>query len=103
MLSGKAIVLFALTVEINAGMLRIGIDPFFAALAIAYGSDRILAQERLFVKYTLSARLHHRMLKLTRTIADWAGEKEIALRHLAEALQYRPWGCCSGWLRGAGL
>jgi magnesium chelatase family protein len=38
----------------------------------------------------LSARAYHRVLKLARTIADLAGENQIAPTHLAEALQYRP-------------
>jgi magnesium chelatase family protein len=38
----------------------------------------------------LSARAYHRILKLARTIADLAGERDIAPTHLAEALQYRP-------------
>ncbi len=38
----------------------------------------------------LSARAYHRVLKLSRTIADLAGEKDITPAHLAEALQYRP-------------
>jgi magnesium chelatase family protein len=38
----------------------------------------------------LSARAYHRVLKLARTIADLAGEANIAPPHLAEALQYRP-------------
>jgi magnesium chelatase family protein len=38
----------------------------------------------------LSARAYHRVLKLSRTIADIAGEEMIAPAHLAEALQYRP-------------
>ncbi len=38
----------------------------------------------------LSARAYHRVLKLSRTIADLAGESEIATQHLAEALQYQP-------------
>ena len=38
----------------------------------------------------LSARAYHRVLKLSRTIADLAGENEIATQHLAEALQYQP-------------
>lgn len=37
----------------------------------------------------LSARSYHRILKLSRTIADLAGEKNILTEHIAESLTYR--------------
>lgn len=41
-------------------------------------------------KLDLSPRAYHRVIKLSRTIADLAGEKDINEDHIFEALQYRP-------------
>jgi magnesium chelatase family protein len=38
----------------------------------------------------LTARAYHRVLKLSKTIADLAGSEAITQINLAEALQYRP-------------
>ncbi len=40
-------------------------------------------------KLKLSARAYHRILKISRTIADLEGKKNIEVAHVAEAVQYR--------------
>lgn len=54
-------------------------------------SDESLALLKLAVsKMNLSARSYQRVIKLSRTIADLEGEKDIKPNHIAESLQYRP-------------
>lgn len=40
-------------------------------------------------KLGLSTRVHHKILKIARTLADMAGDKDIAHKHLVESLSYR--------------
>jgi magnesium chelatase family protein len=54
------------------------------------GEDGQQLLQAAMAQLNLSARAYHRILKLSRTIADLAGSEEIQSVHLAEALQYRP-------------
>ncbi len=50
-------------------------------------SEKML--EMAFKRLNLSARATNRILKVARTIADMEGQKDIAKKHIAEAIQYR--------------
>ncbi len=51
------------------------------------GGQALLAEAATRLK--LSARGYHRVLKVARTLADLAGDTEVARPHIAEALSYR--------------
>ncbi len=58
----------------------------FAPLSEGVKNTLLQAAKRL----DLSARVYHRVIKVSRTIADLEGEKDIKENHIFEALQYRP-------------
>ena len=69
----------------NADMSVSGIDQY---CPLNEDARRILTLS--VRKLQLSARSYHRVLKLSRTIADLDGAADIQVAHIAEALQYRP-------------
>lgn len=50
-------------------------------------AERLLNQ--IMIKFNLSARVYHRIIKVARTIADLQGCEEVNAAHIGEALHYR--------------
>ncbi len=48
--------------------------------------------QQAIARLNLSARAYHRVLKVARSIADLSGNENIAVSHIAEAVQYRRMG-----------
>lgn len=53
------------------------------------GKKEAVYMERIYEKLQLSARAFHKIIKLSRTIADLEGSTRITTRHLTEAVCYR--------------
>lgn len=66
---------------------RLGVDGIRAHCELGEREARLLEQacERLH----LSARAHHRILRVARTIADLEGNSRLGMHHLSEAIGYR--------------
>lgn len=55
----------------------------------AIDDSSALLLRKAFDHYGLTARSYDRILKVARTIADLDGKEDIAINHIAEAIQYR--------------
>jgi magnesium chelatase family protein len=89
---------FAVAGERTKGTARTAARPVFANAQMSTQQIRMYCElssdaerllERAMQQQGLSARAHDRILKVARTIADIEGAASIAVKHIAEAIQYR--------------
>jgi len=71
-------------VKVNAHMTAPLIDKY-----CVLGPDERKLLQQAFDRMNLSARAYHKILKISRTIADLAGEDKINVMHITEAISYR--------------
>ncbi len=74
----------------KSGMTNSEIQPKELLLIIALAGAAKDILKASAEKFDLSARGYHRVLKLSRTIADLDESESIEEKHILEALQYRP-------------
>jgi len=72
------------TIKVNAHMTAPLIDKY---CMLDENGKKLLQQA--FHRMNLSARAYHKILKIARTIADLAGEDNINVMHITEAISYR--------------
>ena len=73
------------TYRFNADLKAEDIDRF-----CFLGKEEGELMEKLYKQLSLSARSYHRILRVSRTIADMEGSEMISGRHLLEAVSFRP-------------
>ena len=78
---------FGGAVKLNAAMRLTDLK-----LHVALPPEAVELLRQAVNRWHLSGRVYHRLLKVSRTIADLAGASNINTTHVAEALQYRPRG-----------
>ena len=73
----------------GSGMCNARMGPQELRSYCALSDDCAAIMKQAFDTMGLTARSYDRILRVARTIADLDGSREIALPHLAEAIQYR--------------
>lgn len=73
----------------RTGVLNAGLAGRKLRSSCSLGGDAEALFSRAIDRMALSGRAHDRVLRVARTVADLAGEEEIAVEHVAEALNYR--------------